>query len=350
MVVPAFLREHRFALTSNVSAPSVIRTHAQASTALAAITAHGTSVALAAALLQSACALATSAAPGSIPVRTPRAFLPLLRAELATVVEAGAARNARRRHELRQAVARVVFADAEWPRRYGRYKADLAHLAHAKSRALRGEARRLRSVVRAARDAVAAAVAEHAREPLDGRVWGDVDYALAAAVGARDDSRGGDVDAACAELAGTIDAIVASAKVRLSVGDVAAGAAGGEERPLEMSAYASHETTVVVRGGASVRGVLRACRAAGRTDRIEVASELTNVGDRALFVSGVSVVPTAPSSSTAVLVPVYATLPTRLESRQASPASVEYSTVLRCDDSQRGPGGVTVIWDVHVVV
>jgi hypothetical protein len=201
--VPAFLREHTFALSSTLSSPAVHRAHAHASAALASLSAHGSAVALAVALLQ---AVLAAAPPAPAPP-----MLPDLQRALVAVLEAGTARNSDGRAALRACVARVVFADASSPHLYRAAIEALAALAA--DRTIRDEAWRLRSLAKAARDVLRDLRAAHEEAPLASRVWKDTDMALAHAIGNRDDYRGGEIDAVCARLISTAEALVVSAQV-----------------------------------------------------------------------------------------------------------------------------------------
>jgi hypothetical protein len=189
--VPAFIREHAFALSPSPSSPALLRAHRHASAALASLSAHGAAVALAVALLQTVAAAGTAALP--LP-------LPRLRRALVAVLAHGTSRNAAGRAELRACVARVVFADAA-----------LAALATDSS--IRDEAWRLKSVAKAARDVLRDVRAAHDAAPLSARVWADIDSALAHAVESREEYRGGEMDAVCAELVETTEALVLSAQI-----------------------------------------------------------------------------------------------------------------------------------------
>jgi hypothetical protein len=198
--VPAFVREHAFALSPSPSSPALLRAHRHASAALASLSAHGAAVALAVAVLQTVAAAGNATMP-----------LPRLRRALVAVLAYGTSRNAAGRAELRRCVARVVFADAASPRPYCAAVDVLEALAA--DGAIRDEAWRLKSVAKAARDVLRDVRAAHDAAPLSPRVWADIDSALAHAVESREEYRGGEMDAACAELVETTEALVLSAQI-----------------------------------------------------------------------------------------------------------------------------------------
>lgn len=351
MPIPLFLQEQPFALTSSQTSPTVLRTHRYVKSALSAISSHGSSVAQTALLLGHACRIVDE--PPFRPPLPSSLLLSALRAILFETVSSGTARNARRRVLLRRAVAAVVFADAMWPRRYHRRVRSLEGLAGDESSAVAGEARRLRVVVRAIRQALDDAVEAAVEMPLSAEVWEEIDELLTDAIRRRDEGRGGDVDAACVALQDAVEKCIMTARISLELPRGAGMTKGvistsdGVKRCVQTESF--------LRGGGVVSAELaveRTFRSAsrdGNEQRTVITSKLENMGESELLVSGVSI----SAGSKGIIVPVYASLPTRLQPRHGQPAFVEYRSPLEALQAagMRGESSddFTVTWFVSEV-
>lgn len=323
--IPRFITAHRFALRSVPTSALARHAARQARAALAAASAHGAAIALAAALLERAALLARQ--------HVHRNSLPRLRQQLRCIVQEGADANCRRRSNLRKAVARIVFADAGAVERLRQRVDLLERLAGEESEEMRDESRRLRSVVLATREYLNVACRANNDERLSAGLWADLDGLLADAVAARNDARGGSVDAACAAIGDAVAIALRSSSVPVSVGHV-----GG----VDMAATELRAVTgeILLRGGPRVCADLVVGRTKKAASGLRLTSRLMNVGTEDVYVLGVTL-SVAPSG---VLVPIYAKLPAVLLGHQSQPADVLYETVV---DEQPSNGEWQVVWHVH---
>lgn len=303
---------------------------------LAAVTSHGTSIAIAATLLHKLCIEAhLRSEDGTFP--SPRACLPRLRGQLSRIVKTGSSQNSEKRNALRQAVARAIFADAACGVRFEKHTRKLAYIASEESPALRGEAWRLKVIVRAITDVMKDASEADAREALGRRIWADLDALLAEAVRKRDDTHGGDVEAACSELLDTAEEVLASARVEVKLR--VAHFPYGSPHESKGKMHSVMRRQVALRENGAVEASLDVRRCESRKEEVVIAAKLLNTSEREVFVSGVRVC-VKPEEW---LVPMSVVMP----AKGSETPSVEYKTTASMDENSAGE--VALAWDVHTV-
>jgi hypothetical protein len=325
--VPPFLCKRVFALpsTSSTAAAVARRSHA----AVAAFAAHGTAIALVAALLRAA------AVHPRLPAR-----LPKLRAALRRALGRGVAENARLRARLRRCVARVVFAGAEEPPdSLRRAHHALERLTTARAARCRDTASVLRAVIKAARQVLHDARVQSAQGELLPRVWENLDHLLYDAVEraeARHIHRGRrQVEKDCTAIVQAGADVVRSSEITLSFD----GLKTADRTESFIMAVHDGRCGVRVRAHLSVRRV--------QSNRLHVENRLENIGESDVFVLGIHLVPPGDT------IPIRAHLPTFRYPPKIDilrePATIIHATILSTSDVDDDDGKIAVAWYLHSV-
>lgn len=263
--LPPFLTMHKFALGPDPCSSALRAIHQDACTVLFAISRYGKAVALSASLLRSL----------SIDLGECAAlFLPRLRTTLRCILKNGTRRNAAARRELRDLVARIVFADAAWPELYKKNVACLKNFANNFALEMTTETWQLRRILHEARRALFSSVRNHRAEELGKHCWALLDRALAGTMTKVCQNRVGVVETCCKELCSKVAFILRSSRVTMTVNRLSA---------QEVNPKSS--VTSRLRGGAFVRATLE-MSSTGIAEYCTVIAQISNIGDIPLCTDG----------------------------------------------------------------